>query len=598
MAQFNVYSTSVESIISWIKSGEIAIPEIQRPFVWDSPKVRDLLDSLYKGFPVGYIIVWKNPDIRLKDGTVSTGKKILIDGQQRVTALQAAIAGQLVVDANYEKKRIKIAFNPQTEGFEVCNPAIEKDSKWIPDVSAIFSDFSQYKFIKQYSERNGLVDMEEKLDGTLAKLKSIYNINLGVIELSQALTIDDVTDIFIRINSQGVVLSQADFAMSKISSDDRYGGNETRKMIDYFCHFMRRPADYEMITNNDKDFAGSDALQKIKWVVKETEDIYVPNYTDVLRVSFTHKFKRGKIADLVSLLSGRDFETRDNLESIAEESFQLLRQGVEAFVNETNFKRYIMIVKSTGIVHASLVRSQNVLNFGYILYLTLKDQKMDAALIEKLVRKWIVLSMLTGRYSSSPETAIDYDIKRFTEQDPVEFIKNIEAGELSDAFWNYTLVTRLDTSVASSPYFLVFLMAQVKRGARGFLSEQITIQSLIEQRGDIHHIFPKKFLQKNGVNNRKDYNQIANYVYIQSEINIRISDTAPCKYMEKMLGQVAGKGLAYGGIMSEEDLKKNLAENCVPEEFVKMDIWDYAVFLEKRRTLMAQYIRDYYKSLD
>lgn len=293
------------------------------------------------------------------------------------------------------------------------------------------------------------------------------------------------------------------------------------------------------------------------------------------------------------------FGKRDlNVFFIAEESFQLLRQGVEAFVNETNFKRYIMIVKSTGIVHASLVRSQNVLNFGYILYLTLKDQKMDAALIEKLVRKWIVLSMLTGRYSSSPETAIDYDIKRFTEQDPVEFIKNIEAGELSDAFWNYTLVTRLDTSVASSPYFLVFLMAQVKRGARGFLSEQITIQSLIEQRGDIHHIFPKKFLQKNGVNNRKDYNQIANYVYIQSEINIRISDTAPCKYMEKMLGQVAGEGLAYGGIMSEEDLKKNLAENCVPEEFVKMDIWDYAVFLEKRRTLMAQYIRDYYKSLD
>ena len=159
MAQFNVYSTSVESIISWIKSGEIAIPEIQRPFVWDSPKVRDLLDSLYKGFPVGYIIVWKNPDIRLKDGTVSTGKKILIDGQQRVTALQAAIAGQMVIDANYEKKRIKIAFNPQTEGFEVCNPAIEKDSKWIPDVSAVFSDFSQYKFIKHYGELNGLVDM-------------------------------------------------------------------------------------------------------------------------------------------------------------------------------------------------------------------------------------------------------------------------------------------------------------------------------------------------------------------------------------------------------------------------------------------------------
>lgn len=182
------------------------------------------------------------------------------------------------------------------------------------------------------------------------KLMSIKGINLGVTELSQALTIDEVTDIFIRINSQGVVLSQADFAMSKISSDDKYGGNEIRKMIDYFCHFMQRPSDYEQIISNDAEFAKSDALNKIKWIVQEQEDIYVPNYADVLRVSFTHKFKRGKIADLVSLLSGRNFETRENLESIAQDSFQQLREGVEAFVSETNFKRYLMIVRSTGII--------------------------------------------------------------------------------------------------------------------------------------------------------------------------------------------------------------------------------------------------------
>ena len=94
MAQFDVNSTSVENIISSIKAGEIAIPEIQRPFVWDGSKVRDLMDSLYKGFPVGYIIVWKNPDVRLKDGKISSGKKILIDGQQRITAIQAAVVGQ------------------------------------------------------------------------------------------------------------------------------------------------------------------------------------------------------------------------------------------------------------------------------------------------------------------------------------------------------------------------------------------------------------------------------------------------------------------------------------------------------------------------
>ena len=598
MAQFDVNSTSVENIISSIKAGEIAIPEIQRPFVWDASKVRDLMDSLYKGFPVGYIIVWKNPDIRLKDGKVSAGKKILIDGQQRITAIQAAVVGQEVVDSSYKKKRITIAFNPNDEVFEVCNPAIEKDSKWIPDISAVFDvGFDAWEFVNRYCETNGMAGKQSEINKTLMRLMSIKGINLGVTELSQALTIDEVTNIFIRINSQGVVLSQADFAMSKISSDDRYGGNETRKMIDYFCHFMQRPADYDMIVANDKEFAKSEALQKIKWVTNEQEDIYVPSYTDVLRVSFTHIFQRGKIADLVNLLSGRNFETRENLESIAEDSFRKLREGVEAFVNETNFKRYLMIVQSTGIVDSSLVRSKNVLNFGYILYLSLKDRGMHPAMIESIVRRWIVLSMLTGRYSGSAESAIDYDIKRFTEQDPEAFLKTTETGELSDAFWNTVLVQRLDTSVASSPYFLVFLMAQVKKNARGFLSKQITVQSLIEQRGDIHHIFPKKYLQKNGVDARKDYNQIANYVYTQSETNIKIKDDAPCEYMARMKQQVAGEGTYYGGITDMDDLRANLAENCVPEAIMDMDIFDYQVFLDTRRTMMAQYIREYYESL-
>ena len=475
---------------------------------------------------------------------------------------------------------------------------VEGDSKWIPDISAVFDvGFDAWEFVNRYCETNGMAGKQSEINKTLMRLMSIKGINLGVTELSQALTIDEVTNIFIRINSQGVVLSQADFAMSKISSDDRYGGNETRKMIDYFCHFMQRPADYDMIVANDKEFAKSEALQKIKWVTKEQEDIYVPSYTDVLRVSFTHIFQRGKIADLVNLLSGRNFETRENLEIIAEDSFRKLREGVEAFVNETNFKRYLMIVQSTGIVDSSLVRSKNVLNFGYILYLSLKDRGMHPAMIESIVRRWIVLSMLTGRYSGSAESAIDYDIKRFTEQDPETFLKTTETGELSDAFWNTVLVQRLDTSVASSPYFLVFLMAQVKKNARGFLSKQITVQSLIEQRGDIHHIFPKKYLQKNGVDARKDYNQIANYVYTQSETNIKIKDDAPCEYMARMKQQVAGEGTYYGGITDMDDLRANLAENCVPEAIMDMDIFDYQVFLDTRRTMMAQYIREYYESL-
>ena len=127
-SKYSVLQQPVGNLLGWIKSGEIAIPEIQRPFVWTASKVRDLIDSLYKGYPVGYIITWRNPDIRLKDGTLSAGKKVLIDGQQRITALTAAVVGQQVLNKEYKKERIKIAYNPLAkEGesfFEVFKSAI------------------------------------------------------------------------------------------------------------------------------------------------------------------------------------------------------------------------------------------------------------------------------------------------------------------------------------------------------------------------------------------------------------------------------------------------------------------------------------------
>lgn len=228
-----------------------------------------------------------------------------------------------------------------------------------------------------------------------------------MIKLSHDLDIETVTEIFIRINSQGVMLSQADFTMSKIAVNEEYNGVHIRKMIDYFCHLAINPADYHAIKENDTSFSGTPYFQKIMWVKDHTDSLYVPNYSDLLRVAFTFKFLRGKLANLVSLLSGRDFETREYKEEIAEASFQKLEAGVLAFVNETNFKRYLMIVKSMGMIHDSLIRSQNVLNFGYILYLLLKDQGMEQAKINKAVRRWIVLSILTGRYSGSAESTFE-----------------------------------------------------------------------------------------------------------------------------------------------------------------------------------------------
>lgn len=599
MAQYEVNNSSIQTLLSWIRSGEIAIPEIQRPFVWDSTKVRDLIDSLYAGFPVGYIIVWKNPDVRLKDGTISSGKKILIDGQQRITALQAAIVGESVVGSNYHKKRIKIAFHPLEQRFEVANPAIEKDGAWIPDIAPLYQPgFDSFNFVIDYCIKNQLDNSKRSaVNDVLTKLQQIQNNSIGVIELSHQLDIAQVTEIFIRINSKGVVLSQADFAMSKISSDDRYGGNQIRKTMDYFCHLMQKPEDFDAIRQNDTEFAASEDFSKIKWIINEHEDIYVPDYTDVLRVAFTFKFLRGRIADLVSLLSGRDFDSRDYQESIAEDSFAKLKEGVLEFVSKTNFQRYLMIVKSTGIVSPAMIRSQNVLNFGYALYLLLRSKGEDAAVIEKVVRRWMVLAILTGRYSGSPESTFDYDIKRFQANNPMEFLEHTEAGELSDAFWNNILVTKLNTSVASSPMFHVFLMAQVKMGDCGFLSEQIDVKSLIEQRGDIHHIFPKKYLQKCGIKERGLYNQIANYVYTQSEINVKIKDQAPKEYMAQVKEQCTGGKAVYGGIDSLIKLEANMDANCIPQEIFDMDYTQFGDFLEKRRHLMAQKIQYYYDML-
>lgn len=598
MARYSVNNYTVDTLLASIKSGEIAIPEMQRPFVWDASQVRDLMDSLYKGFPVGYIIVWQNPKVKLKDGTTATGKKVLIDGQQRITALAAAIVGQEVLDNHYKWRRIAIAFNPIDESFEVANSANQRSSKWISDIAKVFEPaFDSFSFVMEYCQKNEIPSQMSQINNVINKLRAMQNNSLGVITLAEDLDIDSVTEIFIRINSKGVVLSQADFAMSKISSNEVYDGNITRKTIDYFCHLLESPEDLKEIKKNDPAFAARPEFDAIKWAANKVSPIYKTSYTDILRVAFTYKFKRGKLADLVSLLSGRDFETREFKIEIEEDSFRQLHDAVLQAVNQTNYERYLMIVRSTGIVRKSLIRSQNVLNFGYALYLALRERKIDSNQIEKIVRRWIALSILTGRYSGSPESSFDYDIKRFfAAADPMEYLSITEAGELSDAFWTVNLVQRLNTSVASSPYFNMFLVAQVKEHDKGFLSTQIDVETMLENRGDIHHLFPKKYLTKHSIP-QAQYNQIANYVFLQQEINIKISDDAPCIYMAEVRKQCTTKQPVYGGIVDTAILDENLRQNCIPDGFEFMDINDYSAFLAKRRELMADKIHRYYNSL-
>ena len=594
--KYSVNQHLIETLLVWVKSGEIAIPEIQRPFVWDSSKVRDLMDSLYQGYPVGYVITWRNPNVRLKDGSTAEGKKVLIDGQQRITALTAAILGDYVVNKEYKRIRIKIAFNPIEEKFDVQTPVILKDKTWIPDISEVLNGtVNSFGYINTYLQNNPDVN-QDKVVEAINNLFNLTKKQIGLIDLAGDLDIETVTEIFIRINSKGVVLSQADFAMSKIAANDNYGGQELRKAIDYFSHLAVAPEFYQFIKDNDADFAKTDYFQKMAWLRSENEDLYDPSYTDVLRVAFTSQFNRGKLSDLVSLLSGRNFETRTFEEHIAKESFEKLSAGIGQFINETNFKRFIMIIKSAGFISPKLIRAQNALNFAYILFLKLREKGENPANIEKYVRRWFVLSLLTGRYSGSAESSIDYDSKQIANKPFDQFLQEVEEADLSDAFWNASLVQSLDSSVSSSPYFLVYLASQAKANDKGFLSKEITVGDLITYRGDIHHIFPRDFLKKNGMERGK-YNQIANYVYMQQEVNIAVGNKAPDAYFSEVLEQCHGGALKYGGISSLDELHENLKSNCVPESIFTMSLDRYDEFLKERRKLMAQKMKKYYFSL-
>jgi hypothetical protein len=397
--RYSVTPHPIETLLTWVKSGEIAIPEIQRPFVWEPTKVRNLLDSLYQGYPIGYLIAWRNPTVKLKDGTPSAGKRILIDGQQRVTALMAGLLGREVLTKDYETVRIRIAFHPQTEKFEVANPAIRKDVAWIEDVANIFApDADLIELTEGYAARNPAAD--RRLVGkVLQKLGKIINNHVGLIELAEDLDIETVTEIFIRVNSAGAELSQADFAMSKIAANETYGGNMLRKAIDYFCHLAVAPDFLGRIEKGDKAFAASEFLPQMRWLKDVNDDIYDPTYTDMLM-----------------------------------------------------------------------------------------------------------------------------------------------------------------------------------------------------NRSDVHHIYPRNHLKKQGLA-RGCYNQIANFVLAQSEINIAIGDKSPEQYFKELAEQCAGGTKKYGGIIDLDELRANLRMSCLPESLLDGEVPAFDEFLEVRRKLMAQKIKSWFEAL-
>ena len=207
-----------------------------------------------------------------------------------------------------------------------------------------------------------------------------------------------------------------------------------------------------------------------------------------------------------------------------------------------------------------------------------------------------MLSILTGRYSNSPESAFAKDIRQISEIGVPAMLKSIEDATLSENFWNIAIPQDLMLTSTTNPIYLAYLAAQIYFNDTSLLSTNITVRELISLGGDVHHVFPKQYLINNNYS-RNQYNQVANYAYLDRPVNESIGKKAPCDYFKLALEQCKTKNAVCGSIIDKELLFKNLEMNCIPEGVFEMSHENYSSFLEQRRLLMAKKIRSYYESL-
>ena len=591
---YKITQYSVSSILGYVENSQIAIPEIQRPFVWKGEEVRALIDSLYEGYPIGYLIVWQNSQVRVRNFGKGGTKKILIDGQQRVTALMAALLGKEVLDEQYQSHRIWIAFNPLAgkgeERFAVCDTKHEEDSRWIPDISIFFRrDFSFRQFEKEYKEANPDEDftpLEESVD----TLKEIVKHQVGVIELSFLLDIDVVSEIFIRINLQGKPLNQEDFVMSKISVNEQYGGDYIRNCIDYFCHLLREPSFYQVLQQNETEFFNSEYGKALTWCQNEEQSLYIPSYADVLKVVLISYFGKTRIGDLVHLLSGRDgekkiFSKKEISKKVSEEAFEKLGAGVKAFVCEENFQGFQKALKKAGYSCSRLLYSQSVLNYCYAMYLLMYRQGIGEKERESLLSKWITMAMITGHYQSGGESTVQKDYANAQEEGFASYLAQIEELKLTDEFYNNILPEKFTSTTARTAPFLAYVATQCARGVHSLYSD-VTMEELYKNKTESYQILPKAYLAKCGYKTREIYGQVANLTYISKETKDIIRKKSPVDYKEDLEKAI--------GI---EKIRTSLKENGLAETILTANETDVIQILADRRRQMASEIRDFYKTL-
>jgi len=590
---FGHHPWTVQSLVDGVDSGLIRLPDIQRPFVWSNAKIRDLIDSMYRGYPVGELMFWENSSLE-HTKTIGKSEKSqnsslqVVDGQQRLTSLYAVIKGVEVWREDYSKEPIKIAFNPITERFDVPNVTTFKNPEWIPDILKVFEQDS-IKFWKSYIK--GLEaagkevddDIESHIANSLSKLRDLESYEFQVVQLKSKIVREEVSDIFVRINSEGVNLTSADFILTWLS----VFWEEGRAELETFARNSRFSPD------SLKHVIG----EKVKWT---PQNPYLTAVTpgQLLRVVVAYGLSRGRLSDAYNALRGRDPKTREIVPEMREAELAKLKLGQAHVLNPLNWDEYLKVLERAGFRSADMISSTNTVLYTYSIWLLGRvDFKVDITKLREIMARWFFMSQLTGRYTNSPESQIQEDISRIKAVETnspdlfLEELDRIITAALPADYWKFSLVENLLTSSVTAPAYMGYLAALNILKAEVLLSntqvrDWIDPSQKLIKGIERHHLFPKSYLKKT-LNIRKTtrINQVANFALVEWSTNIEISDKEPKTYWPEELAdkKIAGK-----------QLEEQMEWHALPEDWINLP---YDEFLVQRRQLMARVAFEGFKKL-
>lgn len=569
----------VSDLVGQIDSGVLSLPDLQRPFVWERARVRDLFDSLYHGYPAGYFLFWSTSSadshkVGTAPGTAQS-LKMIVDGQQRLTSLYSVMKGRKVVTSDNELQVIRISFNPFTEEFAVADAAREKDPEWVTSISDIWSnDVGQFafidNFIRELTESRGLAEDERSQVGAnLNRLANLSGYQFSSLELSADLDIDEVAEVFVRINSRGIALNSADFILTLMSVHRP----EARHQLEDFARAAKVPG-----VDGDTPY----------------NHFHSPSPDQLLRVAVGLGLKRGVLRNAYQALRGRDPESKIVSDETREEQFAQLLAAQEQVLNLTNWHEYLVAIKRAGYRSGDMLTSANNFLYCYLIFLIGHHEfGVPPADLRKAIARWFFMASLTGRYTGSPETILEADLRRFSDAETAEdFVATIDQvidTQLTSDYWRVTLPDLLDSSAAWSPYLYGYYAALNLLEAKALFSN-MKINDLFDPgtKGtkspvERHHLFPKAYLSSIGITGTTRTNQIANFAFIEWANNIAISDRGPAAYFPE-----------HFAALSPGDQENARFWHALPLGWEGMDYFD---FVRERRAMIANVTRQGFEAL-